>query len=151
MSTDKDCGMQESMRTPPPLKKTVVVEQTSCDDMQEQVSEGNKKHPKKDDSSWIGGLFVLVLVGAAIWALVHFNPSEEAHRDALEEVVSEQFVDDFYSGNDNAMINALGASAQLKKLKYKSIGVCSWTYVKKRGRYELGSIGACGMVFTLVK
>ena len=100
------------------------------------------KQEDEEEGSWIGGLIVIALIGVAIWALVHFNPSEEDHYDKVRESLVEQVEED---GS-----NPFNAALALDKLKYKSIGVASWTYVKYKGHTHLGSIGLCGFVIPFI-
>lgn len=157
MNMNEQNVTEERRVTPPSLKQVVNKEQDELIDVSQcennECDDNSVKDSEKDDDdfSWGGCIVVLVLAVAAVWALVHFNPSEQAHMDAIGEKVSDALVSDLYAGDDNVLINAVGMSGQMKKLKYKSIGICSWTYVKRHGHYELGSIGACGMVFPLIE
>lgn len=97
----------------------------------------------EEDEGWdfdsIMGLVMLVLIGLGIWAMVHYNPTEEDHRDAMAETLAEGIIDEQYS-----ILNI----AEISKAKYGSLGVVSWTYRKIRGHYQVYSVGLCGNVFT---
>lgn len=147
----------EVRKTPPELNKTILPEQEQA--LGNVADEDVSKLENDDDFSWFGLIVVLVLIGAAVWGLMHYNPSKEEHFDAIEEVyadaIKSQYVNDTFSGNDAAFMNAIGGGFQVKnqmdKMKYKSIGIASWTYTKQHGHYVLSSIGACGMVFPLIE
>lgn len=118
-------------------EQELSVKSDSGDDVSADSDEADE-----EEGSWIGGLILLALIGAAIWALVHFNPSEEDHFDKVRESLVEQVVED---GS-----NIMTAGLALDKLKYKSIGVASWTYIKYKGKMHLGSVGICGIVIPLI-
>ena len=123
----KNCGAEQEI-----YKAATENEPTSDEVSDEEEEEG----------SWIGGIVILALIGIAIWALVHFNPSEEDHFEEVRESVVEQVEEDGSS--------IMNAALVLDKLQYKSIGVASWTYVKYKGKVHLGSIGLCGFVIPLI-
>lgn len=103
-----------------------------------------KKEEDEEEGSWIGGLLMLAVIAGAIWALVHFNPSKEDHFEAIGESIADSYVEaamNGYSLNLNT----------LSRIKYGSIGICSWTYVKRGGKFEIASVGACGYVLSLVE
>ncbi|MDE6272514.1 MAG: hypothetical protein K2M31_05865 [Muribaculaceae bacterium] len=105
-------------------------------------STSNSKKKDDDDFSWGGCLFVLVLIIAALWALIHFNPSEEKHTEAIAEVYSEALLDGFVPSG--------GSLNALNRIKYHSLGICSWTTTKYMGHVQLTSVGALGYVYPLV-
>ena len=103
----KNCGAEQEISKP----------DTENEPTSDEVSD-----EEEEEGSWIGGIVILALIGIAIWALVHFNPSEEDHFEEVRESVVEQVEVDGSS--------IMNAALVLDKLQYKSIGVASWTYVK---------------------
>ena len=103
----------------------------------------DKDKEEEEEGSWVGGLLFLAVIGAALWALIHFNPSEEKHREVLSQDLAEAYV-------DAAMQGYTLDTRTLSRLKYGSLGICSWTYVKRRGKFEIATVGACGYVLSLV-
>ena len=83
---------------------------------------------------------ILVIVGA-VWALVHFKPSERDHQEKIAEVRSEIRSEGYsLSGKaDRALNNA----------KYHSLGVVSWTSSKYHGKSFVVTVGLCGTVIPL--
>lgn len=104
----------------------------------------NKKDEDEEEGSWIGSLLMLAVIAGAIWALVHFNPSKEDHFEAIGESIADSYVEAAMNGY------SLDIST-LSRLKYGSIGICSWTYVKRGGKFEIASVGACGYVLSLAE
>ena len=103
-----------------------------------------KKDEDEEEGSWTGGLLMLAVIAGAIWALVHFNPSKEDHFEAIGESIADSYVEAAMNGY------SLDIST-LSRLKYGSIGICSWTYVKRGGKFEIASVGACGYVLSLAE
>lgn len=100
------------------------------------------KNDDDEEGGWLGGCIMLILVGLAIWGLVHFNPSEEEHYEAIGETLAEHYL-------DGETLSLRGAY-DLARLDHTSIGICSWTYVKKKGKFYLATVGACGQVFCFI-
>lgn len=55
----------------------------------------SKKEKDEEGSAWVGILF-LALIALAIWALVHFNPSERDHKREIASVLTEAAANDMY-------------------------------------------------------
>lgn len=111
--------------------------------MSEEINANQNNENEEDDFSWGGCLVTLVVIGAVIWALVHFNPSEEKHREAVREVVEELLMD--------GQIPSLSASKALANIQYHSIGILSWTSTRYRGRTQLVTAGLLGYVHPFIE
>lgn len=116
-------------------------------ELTEEIDVKKKKEEDEEEGSLIGGLLFLALVGVAIWALFHFNPSEEDHRDAISEVVADATVDMMADG----YYMTGGTMLALSNIKYHSLGICSWTATKYRGSTALTSIGILGWVYPIIR
>lgn len=103
-----------------------------------------EKEDDEEGGSWIGGLLMLAVIAGAIWALVHFNPSKEEHFEAIGESVADSYMEAAMNGYSLDL-------SSLSRLKYGSIGICSWTYIKHGGKFEIASVGACGYVLSLTE
>ena len=124
------------------MKKNVSPEATPSE-TNTSAEKPDKDKEEEEGGSWVGGLLFLAVIGAALWALIHFNPSEEKHREVLSQDLAEAYV-------DAAMQGYTLDTRTLSRLKYGSLGICSWTYVKRRGKFEIATVGACGYVLSLV-
>ena len=105
----------------------------------EKEEEKGKKDDDEEEEGWLGSLLFLAVIGVAIWALIHFNPSESDHRKAIAEDIADSYLEAAVMGY------SLDVSA-IARLKYGSLGVCSWTYTTRGGRFQIASVGACGYV-----
>lgn len=114
--------------------------------MAEENIEIAQKRKSDDDNSWIGGLIMIAVVVAAIWGLIHYNPTEEEHMEAIRDQIGEAVVSMAMDGESMS----LGSMAALSKIKYHSLGVCSWTATKYRGMYRVTSIGILGWTQPLI-
>lgn len=106
---------------------------------EENAKQNNKE--KDDEGSWAGCLVTLVVIIAAAWALIHFNPSEDKHRQVVNEAVAETYVDGYTLSNS--------AIKALYNLNYHSIGVLSWTSTKYHGKPKVVTVGMLGYVHPL--
>lgn len=102
------------------------------------TTENDPKKKDDDDFSWGGCIFVLILLVAGVWALIHFNPSKEQHKETISEVLVESAIDGYYPSPS--------AANALSKAKYHSIGILSWTSTKYHGKTKIVTIGAVGWV-----
>lgn len=98
-------------------------------------AEGTKKEKKEDEGSIWGGIIFLAVIALAIWALVHFNPSETDHKKEIASVLTEAANEDMY---------LVGA----KNFEYHSLGICSWTTIDQLGHTKVSSIGILGFVWS---
>lgn len=106
-----------------------------------QNSSKSRSEENNDDFSWGGCIMTIVVIVAASWALIHYNPSEKKHREAIAEVLTESMLDGY-------SLTPSSAKA-ITNIKYHSIGVLSWTSTKYRGKTRLATVGALGYVYPL--
>ncbi|MDE6048182.1 MAG: hypothetical protein K2G09_00615 [Paramuribaculum sp.] len=111
----------------------------------EPVSEKKEKENEEEEGGCVGAIIFLIVVAAAIWALVHFNPSKEDHQEKINEALSEQVVD-MYSDGYVPDYRQIG---KLSKAKYHSLGICSWTTIRQGGKPVITSVGILGWVCPL--
>ncbi len=106
-------------------------------------TEENVKQNKREDDegSWAGCLVTLVVIIAAAWALINFIPSEDRHRQVVNEAVTETYVDGYTLSNS--------VRKALYNLNYHSIGILSWTSTKYHGKPIIVTVGMCGCVHPL--
>ena len=104
------------------------------------------ENEKEENESWgaAGIITIVVLAVLAIWALVHFNPSEEEHEEKIAEIVAEAKLEGAGKGYS---VSLPGIST----MEYHSIGICSWTTMKQFGGSHVTSIGILGYVHPLIK
>lgn len=127
-------------------KEELAEVKETVDIVAEPETETKKKKDEDDDTTWVGGCVVLLLIGVVVWALVHFNPSEEDHMDAIEEQVTEAVADAWLNGETLTP----GAAAALSRIEYHSLGVCSWTTTRYKGKTSITSIGILGWTHPMV-
>lgn len=130
-------------------QEAIPENESSTQEVTKEDTVDDKKKKKDDDDeggSVFGCLFMVVLVGVAIWLLVHFNPSEEDHREKIGEVVTEQLTEAALDGYTLAPSSTIA----LSRIKYHSAGVCSWTSTRQGGKTVITSIGICGWVCPLI-
>lgn len=124
-------------------EKEEIVE---VDEEKEAKPKPNKKRKKDDDevdkADAVSGCLMILVVVAAVWALVHFNPSEEDHQEKIAEVRRE-IRSEGYSLSGKA-------NSALDKAKYHSLGVVSWTSSKYHGKSCVVTVGLCGTVIPLL-
>lgn len=101
---------------------------------------------KEDDGfSWTAFITISVIVIAAVWALIHFNPSEAEHEDKIDDVLTEVVSD----AKKDGYVLSSQTRRVLKERKYHSLGVVSWTSSKAHGKSKLLTFGVLGHVFVL--
>lgn len=113
---------------------------------EEELKVKQDGHDEDEDFSWGGCVVVVALFIVALWALIHFNPSEQDHRDAINEVVREARAEMLADG----YVMTGSTNRALRGIKYHSIGVCSWTTTTYRGSMKLTSVGILGWTYPLV-
>ncbi|MDE6534861.1 MAG: hypothetical protein K2K82_02505 [Muribaculaceae bacterium] len=112
---------------------------------EKEVKPKPKKKKKKDDegdtADAVFGCLMMLVIVAAVWALVHFNPSERDHQEKIAEVRREIRSEGYsLSGKANSALN---------NAKYHSLGVVSWTSSKYHGKSFVVTVGLCGTVIPL--
>ncbi|MBD5229912.1 MAG: hypothetical protein HDS69_07770 [Bacteroidales bacterium] len=112
------------------------------------VSTGATEKKEDDDFSWGAAIAVLVVIVAAVWALIHFNPSEEKHMNAIQNVVAEVVAESYLDGTSVSL--APSSLRALSSIKYHSLGIVSWTTMRQGGHTKIASIGAVGFVLPFV-
>lgn len=100
------------------------------------------KKSEDEDIYWPGCIITLVVVIGALWGLIHFNPSEQEHREAINEVVQEAKMDNYHLDKSSRRA--------LRDAKYHSLGIVSWTSTRYHGRTHLITIGAVGYVHSFL-
>lgn len=112
---------------------------------EEKEANTKPKKKKKDDEGEPGealfGCLIILVIVAAVWALVHFNPSEEDHREKIAEVRSELRSEGYSLSGPSKRV--------LKEAEYHSLGVVSWTSSKYHGKPCIVTIGLCGTVIPM--
>ncbi|MDE6080973.1 MAG: hypothetical protein K2F70_01720 [Muribaculaceae bacterium] len=113
--------------------------------LNEEPAAENTEKKEEEDGNCLGSILFMILVAAVIWALIHFNPSEEEHHEKIKESLTEAVADIYTDGYspDYRQI------AKISDAKYHSLGVCSWTTVRYRGQTSVTSIGILGWVCPL--
>lgn len=108
-----------------------------------QTDPDNRTESDDDDFSWPIFFVVIAVVAAAAWALIHYNPSEEDHREKVGKMLVEVMEDGY--------MPSLSTAKALKRLKYHSLGICSWTSTTQYQKPRLVTVGILGYVLPVIK
>lgn len=124
------------------------------DDDEEEEEEVEEEFEEDDDSGSSGfwfGLVKILFIALAIWALIHYNPSEKKQADVVTDELAK-----IVRRNPDALWTAAYVKSNLQ---YQDLWIVSWTYVEPKGRnvkgafgndYVLCSVGFCGMVIPCI-
>lgn len=104
----------------------------------------SNKNSQEDDTSCLGMIVQVLLIGAVIWVLVLFNPTEQKHRELISEKIisikTEMLLDNHFMRPSDQLA--------LKQIKFYNLGICSLTTYKKSGDEHLATFGVLGYIFT---